>query len=47
MPSAPWQVPVTALATEAVQIGVQDVIGRRPKNYKVLQAVGTLRLPGI
>ena len=47
MPSAPWQVPVAALATEAVQIGVRDVIARRPKNFKVLQDVNTLRLPGI
>ena len=47
MPSAPWQVPVTALATEAVQIGVQDVVARRPKNFAALQDVKTLRLPGI
>ena len=39
MPSAPWQVPVAALATEAVQIGVRDVIARRPKNFKALQDV--------
>ena len=47
MPSAPWQVPVAALATETVQIGVRDVIARRPKNFKALQDVSTLRLPGI
>jgi DNA invertase Pin-like site-specific DNA recombinase len=47
MPSAPWQVPVASLATEAVRIGVRDVISRRPKNFDVLQDVGTLRLPGI
>jgi hypothetical protein len=47
MPSAPWQVPVAALATEAVRIGVRDVIARRPKNFEALQEVGTLRLPGI
>src|SRR5829696_7063746 len=47
MPSAPWQVPVAALATETVQIGVRDVIARRPKNIKALQDVSTLRLPGI
>jgi hypothetical protein len=39
MPSAPWQVPVAALATETVQIGVRDVIARRPKNFKALQDV--------
>jgi hypothetical protein len=47
MPSAPWQVPVAAFATETVQIGVRDVIARRPKNFKALQDVSTLRLPGI
>lgn len=47
MPSAPWQVAVAALATEAVRIGVRDVIARRPKNFEALQDVGTLRLPGI
>ena len=36
-----------ALATETVQIGVRDVIARRPKNFKALQDVSTLRLPGI
>jgi hypothetical protein len=30
-----------------VQIGVRDVIARRPKNFKALQDVSTLRLPGI
>src|SRR5688572_7057116 len=33
MPSAPWKVPVAALDTEAVQIGVQGVIARRPRNF--------------
>ena len=46
MPSAPWQVPVAALATEAVRIGVRDVIARRPKNFEVLQDIQTLTLPG-
>jgi hypothetical protein len=46
MPSAPWQVPVAALESEAVKRGVREIIGRRPKNYKVLQDVKTLRLPG-
>jgi DNA invertase Pin-like site-specific DNA recombinase len=47
MPSAPWQVPVAALTTEAVQIGVRGVIARRPKNVEALQEIGALRLPGI
>jgi DNA invertase Pin-like site-specific DNA recombinase len=46
MPSAPWQVPVAALDTEAVKIGVRDVIERRPSNFAVLQENRTLKLPG-
>ena len=30
MPYAPWQIPVTALETEGVRIGVRDVVDRRP-----------------
>lgn len=47
MPSAPWEVPVAALATEAVRIGVRNVVARRPKNFERLQDLGTLRLPGL
>lgn len=47
MPSAPWQIPVAALATERVRIGVRDVIERRPRNFPILQDVKTLRLPGV
>ncbi len=46
MPSAPWQVPVAAFETEAVRIGVRDVVERRPRNFKALQDVKTLKLPG-
>jgi DNA invertase Pin-like site-specific DNA recombinase len=46
MPSAPWQVPVAALETEAVKIGVRGVVKRRPRNFKQLQDVKTLKLPG-
>jgi hypothetical protein len=46
MPSAPWQIPSTALATEEVKIGVRRVIERRPRNFKVLQDLKTLKLPG-
>ncbi len=31
MPSAPWQVPVAALETEALKIALQGIIARRPK----------------
>lgn len=47
MPSAPWKVPVTALQTEAVAIGVRAVKSRRPKNYVDLQAQNVPRLPGL
>jgi DNA invertase Pin-like site-specific DNA recombinase len=47
MHSAPWEVPVAALATEAVKIGVRNVVARRPNNFAVLQDVKTLKLPGI
>ena len=47
LPSAPWQVPVAALDTEAVKIGVREIVGRRPRNYRVLQDVKTLALPGL
>jgi DNA invertase Pin-like site-specific DNA recombinase len=47
MHAAPWQVPVAALDSEAVQAGVQAVKQRRPSNFKALQDVKTLRLPGV
>ena len=47
MPSAPWQIPVEALESEAVRIGVRKIIARRPGNIKQLQDLSTTRLPGI
>jgi hypothetical protein len=47
MPSAPWQIPVAALASEAVRIAVQGVVERRPRNVANLQHTMTLRLPGV
>jgi len=47
MHSAPWQIPVAALHTEVVRIGVQEIVSRRPHNYKKLQDLKNLRLPGI
>jgi len=47
MPSAPWQVSIAALDTEAVRIGVRAVVERRPRNFAVLQDEKTLRLPGV
>ena len=46
MPSAPWQVPVAALDTEPIKIGVRAIIERRPRNFEVLQDEKTLKLPG-
>lgn len=46
MPSAPWQIPLAVLDTEAVKIGVRAVIERRPRNFNVLQDSKNLRLPG-
>src|SRR4051794_290288 len=46
MPSAPWQIPVSSLDTEAVRIGVRAVKERRPSNFKALQDLKTLTLPG-
>ena len=46
MPSAPWQVPVAALDSEAVRIGVRDIIDRRPRNIVDSQDEMTLNLPG-
>lgn len=47
MPMAPWQVPVAALNTEPVQIGVRAIVERRPRNFTVLQDEMTLKLPGL
>jgi hypothetical protein len=46
MPSAPWQVPVQALESEAVKIGVRDVIARRPAKLLTFYENKTLKLPG-
>jgi hypothetical protein len=34
MQSAPWQIPVAVLETEAVKAGVREIVDRRPKFYK-------------
>ena len=47
MPGLPWMVPVEALTSEAVRIGVQRVIDRRPSFYEQYQYDKTNRLPGI
>ena len=47
LPSAPWQIPVAALESKAIKTGVREIIGRRPRNYRVLQDDRTLKLPGL
>ena len=47
MPGAQWLVRADALTSEAVRIGVQRVINRRPKNYEENQENRTIRLPGL
>jgi hypothetical protein len=47
MPSAPWQIPVAALETEAVKTGAREIVGRRPKFYKRFQEDKTLWLPSL
>ena len=46
LPSAPWQIPVEALQSEVVKIGVQRIVERRPRNALKLLDEKTLRLPG-
>jgi DNA invertase Pin-like site-specific DNA recombinase len=47
LPGSPWLVPVAALASEAVRIGVQRVVDRRPKVYEDYQYDKLIRLPGL
>jgi hypothetical protein len=46
MPSAPWQVPVEALESEAVRIGIQEIVARRPRAALDSNEKSALRLPG-
>jgi transposase-like protein len=47
MKGAQWLVPAEALTSEAVRIGVQRVVERRPKIYENYQYDNLVRLPGI
>ena len=47
MPGSPYLVPVAALTSEAVRIGVQQVVARRPKIYEDYQYDKVVRLPGL
>jgi hypothetical protein len=37
MQSAPWQIPLAALQTEAVKTGAREIVGHRLKFYKRFQ----------
>ena len=47
MPGSPWLVPVEALTSEAVRIGVRRVIDSRPQFYEQYQHDKVVRLPGL
>jgi hypothetical protein len=47
MPSAPWEISLDALNTEAVRIGVRAIVARRPRNFGRLQDNKTLRFPDL
>ena len=47
MPSAPWQIPVEALDTEPVRIGLQEIAERRPTKALAALDERLLRLPGL
>ena len=47
VPGSPWLVPLDALSSEAVRLGVQRVVARRPKIYEDYQYDKLIRLPGI
>jgi DNA invertase Pin-like site-specific DNA recombinase len=47
MPSAPWQIPVEALDTEPVRIGLRRIAERRPAKALAALDERLLRLPGL
>lgn len=46
MPSAPWKIPVAALTSEPVKIGVRRIIARRLRKSADSQGENNLKLPG-
>jgi len=46
MPSAPWQIPVSALDSQSVKTGLQGIAERRPRKVPDYQAERALKLPG-
>lgn len=47
MPSAPWQIPLAALDSEPVRIGIKEIADRRPTKALAALENRTLRLPGL
>lgn len=47
VPGATWLVPIASLDSEAVQIGVQEILSRRPKISQRQQDDKLLRIPGL
>jgi hypothetical protein len=47
MPGSRWLVSVEALTSEAMRIGAQRVIDRRPQFYEQYQYDKVIRLPGL
>jgi hypothetical protein len=47
MPSAPWQIPVGALATDQLRIGLQEIAERRPTKAPAAMDERLLALPGL
>jgi hypothetical protein len=45
LPGSPWLVPVEALDSEAVRIGMQRVVNRRSKSYEDYQYDKVIRCP--
>jgi DNA invertase Pin-like site-specific DNA recombinase len=45
--SAPWQIPVAALTADAVRLGVQEIVDRRPRKSQSLQDDRMIRLPNL
>ena len=47
MRSAPGQIPVAALTSDRVRVGVQEIVDRRPRKSQVLQDDRMIRLPNL
>ena len=47
MYSAPWKIPVDALESEAVRLGLQQIVARRPKQVLDKVKDKSMTLPGI